>query len=84
MLAFVINFQLWPLPTLSLPWALNVDMMLNREAVTFAASRKGQGSGNSGPDADGHHANARSCLSPSFLLWEKKTLLLCRPLCVEF
>lgn len=62
MLAFVINFQLWPLSTLSLPWAPNVDMMLNREAVTFAASRKGQGSGTPGPDADGRYANTRSCL----------------------
>lgn len=53
MLAFVINFQLWPLPTLSLSWVLNVDMMLNSEAATFAPSRKGQGTSNPGTDADG-------------------------------
>lgn len=32
----------------------------------------------------GHYANTRSCLSPSSLLWEKNTLLLCKPLCVGF
>lgn len=52
------------------------------EAGRFAASGKGQRI--PGPDAEGALSQRRELLVPSFVLWEKNTLLFCKLLYVDF